>query len=139
MVAPGGMLKAILMKFQIFALFTATIMFCGCSSPKFTANHGSEVIQGLGGSNRAVDGIDFWEDGTPLQKYRVLGTIDENHDGGKGLSAMFGSDRDEAIAKIARQQGGDAVIVAGAEASTQDEQAHTHQRLKLLTLIKYVN
>ncbi len=127
------------MKFQIFALFTATILFCGCSSPKFTANHGFEILQGLGGSNRAVDGIDFWEDGTPLQKYRVLGTIDENHDGGKGLSALFGSDRDEAIAKIARQQGGDAVIVAGAAPSTQDEQGHTHQRLKLLTLIKYVN
>jgi hypothetical protein len=129
------------MKFQIFALFTATIFFCGCAStPKFTANHGSEVIQGLGGSNRAVDGIDFWETGTPIQKYRILGTIDENHEGGKGLSAMFGSDRDEGIAKIARQQGGDAVIiVAGAEPSTQDEQAHTHQRLPMLTLIKYVN
>ena len=127
------------MKFQIFALFATTIFLCGCSSPKFTANHGSEVIQGQGGSNRAVDGIDFWEDGTPLQNYRILGTIDENNEGGKGLSALFGTDRDEAIAKIARQQGGDAVIVAGAEPSTQDEQGQNHQRLKMLTLIKYVN
>jgi len=130
------------MKFHIFAVFTATILFCGCSSsPKFTQYHGSEVVQGTGGSDRAVDGIDFWETGTPLQKYRILGTIDENHEGGKGLSALFGTDRDEAIAKIARQQGGDAIIIMEGNLSpvTQDEQGHTHQRLKMLMLIKYVN
>lgn len=129
------------MKFQIFAAFTATILFCGCSSsPKFTQYHGSEIVQGTGGSNRAVDGIDFWEDGTPLQKYKILGTIDENHQHGK-FGDLFSTDRDEAIAKIARQQGGDAVIFVegNPEPSTQDEQGHTHQRLKMLTLIKYVN
>jgi hypothetical protein len=132
------------MKVQIVVVFIATVLFCGCSSQKFTEYHGPEVIQGQGGSDRAVDGIDFWEEGgTPLQKYRILGTIDENHPRGKlgGLSAMFSTDRDAAIAKIARQQGGDAVIIVegNPEPTTQDEQGHTHRRLKMLTLIKYVN
>ena len=128
------------MKFHFFILLILTFSFCGCASPKFTAHQGSEVFQGKGGTDRAIDGIDFWEVGTPYRKYKILGTIDENHEGGNGLSAMFSTDRDEAIAKIARQQGGDAVIVMeGAEPATQDEQGHTHQRLKMLTLIKYVD
>jgi hypothetical protein len=128
------------MKFQIFALCIATILFCGCSSPKFTKYHSSEVVQGMGGSDRAVDEIDFWENGTPLQKYRILGTIDENHQHGK-FGGLFSTDRDVAIAKIAHKQGGDAVIImeGNPEPSTQDEQGHTHQRLRMLTLIKYVN
>jgi len=132
------------MKFKLYALSLAAGLLWGCSTPKYTQNPGTEVFQGTGGSNRAVCGIDFWEAGTPNQKYSILGTIEENLQPGPmdAPADWFGTDRDEAIAKIVRQQGGDGVIAVVGEAEPVAQVAEgqpTHRRLRTLQLIKYVN
>ena len=63
---------------KLFSVFTAAVLLCGCSSTKFTEYHGSEVLQGAGGEERTVDGIDFWEKGDPDRKYIILGVIEES-------------------------------------------------------------
>ena len=54
-----------------------------------------------------VDGIDFWENGDPNKKYEILGVIDDNR--GDGIFTHLG--RDSAIAKVAHEKGGNAVIL----------------------------
>jgi hypothetical protein len=141
------------MKIQILStLFVTAALLCGCSSPKFTEYHGSEVFQGAGGTMRTVDGIDFWENGEPDRKYKILGVIEESHKSrlpfGR-FSRLFSNtgDRDSAIAKFAHKQGGDAVIFAGEtpEPSTDSEQSSegwsghgNHRRLAKPVVIKYV-
>ncbi len=67
------------MKIQVLSgLFAAMVLLCGCSTPKFTEYHGTEVIQGKGGAVRATDDIDIWENGDPARKYSILGLVYEN-------------------------------------------------------------
>lgn len=54
-----------------------------------------------------VDGIDFWENGTPNRRFKVLGIIDHSR---LHYVVALGS-RDKAIAKAAKEHGGDAVIL----------------------------
>lgn len=134
----------------IAALLGAALLFCGCSTPSssFTAYHGSEVFQGKGGDEDDVDGIEIWQNGEPDRKYRILGVVAEPHRGhhmGR-LSGLFGgggSDRGSAIAKIAHDHGGDAVIVVVKEQPITDsdldysETSH-HHRQATLVIVKYV-
>ena len=73
---------------MLTALFAAALLLCGCSSLKFTAYQVSGVFQGKGGIEREVDGVDFWEDGEPGRKYKILGLIEESH----GQRLPLGSD-----------------------------------------------
>ncbi len=129
-------------KVQMLAtLFAATVLLAGCSTTKFTENHGSEVFQGKGGTPYAVDGIDFWETGDSDRTYKILGVIEDSHKVG-GFSALFGQDRNSAIAKIARQQHGDAVIFAGVDpepASAEMERHGNHHRHTKYLVVKYLD
>jgi hypothetical protein len=138
------------MKIQMLStLFVATVFLCSCSSARFTEYHGSEVFQGTGGSVRAVDGIDFWKNGEPDRKYKILGIIEES----RGYRLPFGrfsrlfsdsGDRDSAIAKAAHKHGGDAVVFVARnqEPSSvgvdQYDNGH-HRRSTELAVIKYVD
>jgi hypothetical protein len=62
------------MKLQIIiALSTVCIFAAGCSTTTFTEFRGQGVLEGKGGTVRKVGGIDFWENGEPDRKYRILG------------------------------------------------------------------
>ena len=127
-------------------LLVATVLLCGCSTTKFTEYHGSEVFQGVGGEARVVDGIDFWENEDSSRKYKILGVIEENPKHRLPLgrfSSLFSgsSDRDSAIAKAARERGGDAVIFV----ATDQESANVgqsgdanHRRITKFVVVKYV-
>ena len=52
------------------------LLLSGCASVNFTPYRSSEILQGKGGSIRVVKGIDFWENGVPDQKYKIIGIID---------------------------------------------------------------
>src|ERR1700676_874468 len=102
------------MRIQMLStLLVVMVLLGGCSSAKFTADQGSDVVQGAGtGALRVVDGIDFWQYGDCDRKYKILGVIEFNHQ--SGLFSMTGDsrgkdDKDSAIARAAHQQGGDAV------------------------------
>ena len=133
---------------KLFSVFTAAVLLCGCSSTKFTEYHGSEVLQGAGGEERTVDGIDFWEKGDPDRKYKILGVIEESRKHRLPLgrfSRIFSNsgdtdDRDSVIAKAAHEHGGDAVIFVDRSRSQSDigqfgEQNHPQYTL---VVIKYV-
>lgn len=92
------------------ALLLSVTLFCliGCASTEYQAYEGrNTVFQGEGGTKRTVEGIDFWENGEPPRKFKVLGIVDDTR--GAGLIPM--AMRDKAIAEKAKKQGADAVIL----------------------------
>ena len=127
---------------MLSTVFVAAALFCGCSSPKFTEFHDAEVIQGKGGEVRSVDGIDIWEKGQPSRKFRILGSVDETpHNLKLGrLSRLFPKDRDAAIAKIAHEHGGDAIIIVVNPREPSDEMqlGDGSRRWTALVVVKYV-
>ena len=118
-------------------LFAATIL-CGCSSTNFTEYRGPAVVEGKGGTVRVVDGIDFWENGEPDRKFKVLGVIDDSR--GDGLLSRMG--KDSAIAKVARERGGDGVIPSGSSREFRgvdlNSGAAHYTRVTKVVVVKYV-
>jgi hypothetical protein len=126
----------------LLTILIVTTLLCGCSSPKFASYSGSEVFQGTGGgTERTVDGIQFWEHGEPARKYKIIGVIEQNHKYGHFPS--FGS-TDSANAKVAHEQGGDAImiVVKNQESSSGDQDEvfgkWSHRRSTTLVVIKFV-
>jgi hypothetical protein len=124
------------------AILIVTILLCGCSSPKFESYSGSEVFQGTGGgTERTVDGIEFWEHGEPARKYKIIGAIEQSHK--HGHFPGFGS-TDSANAKVAHERGGDAIliVVKNQESSSEDQDEvfgkWSHRRSTTLVVIKFV-
>jgi hypothetical protein len=142
-------MKKIQGEIQILAtVIVATALLCGCSSIKFTEYHRGKVVQGVGGTVYDVDGIEFWESGNPARKYKILGVINQSRKPRLPLGRLTrifsdngNSDhRDSAIAKVAREHGGDAVIFVSKdqEQSDEDQFGHgKHRRLKLV-VVKYL-
>jgi hypothetical protein len=130
------------MKIQmLFTPLLAILIFLnGCSSPKFTKYSGSEIFQGTGGGTmRTIDGIQFWEHGEPDRKYKILGVIDHSHK--HGHLPSFGS-TDSTIAKVARERGGDAVMLVTKDDEPASEEgvfgSWSHRQSVTLVLIKFV-
>jgi hypothetical protein len=64
----------------IYGIVLIVLMLAGCGSdaPEFRQYVGAaEVSQGSGGMLERVEGIDFWQDGAPPRRYRILGQVDE--------------------------------------------------------------
>lgn len=88
-------------------LLLAVSLTFGCASTNFTEYRGPDLVQGTGGTVRTVEGIEFWENGNPNRKVKILGVIDD-----KRADGLFSkSSRDSALAKTAKSKGGDAVIL----------------------------
>jgi hypothetical protein len=85
------------------------MLIVSCGTTTFTEYRGPSLVEGKGGTVRNVGGIEFWENGDPNRKYRILGVINDSRDEG----AIARSSRDGSIAKITRERGGDAVILVG--------------------------
>ncbi len=132
-------------------LFAGAFLTGGCSSTKFEKYDGSATLQENVGEVYSVDGIDFWKNGQPDRQYLILGVLEQSHHHHVPLgrvSRVFSnsSGREEAIAKAARKNGGDAVVfVAEDPESAMDtelsaEEPYGHQRHQRFTLIvvKYV-
>jgi hypothetical protein len=69
------------------------------------------VHDGQGGDKKTVNGIDFWSDGDPPRRYKVLGSITDRRmeTGIYGMIRMSGLEFD--VAKAAATVGGNAVIL----------------------------
>lgn len=80
-----------------------------CASTTFQNYEGASVTQGSGGTRTNVQGIDFWENGTPPRKFRVIGIIDDNRPGGMIPMRALKSD----VAAKAKAAGADAVVLIG--------------------------
>ena len=136
------------MKIKFFITSIIVVLLTGCTSPKLTFKEyqGAGVFQGRGGAERPVDGIDFWDTGTPYRKYKMLGMIDvipahnkpaESTEDAKPPSPL---EMESAIASIARRHGGDAVIIVdGGPAPSRTEDGQSGQRVQKLVVIKYLD
>lgn len=86
---------------------------------EFQAYEGRNAIrEGDGGTKKNVDGIDFWSNGAPPYRFKLLGFItDRRHKSGLfGMISMSGLE--SSVAEVAKKSGGDAVIQVSSEAET---------------------
>jgi hypothetical protein len=124
---------------HLLAVVLVAILSTSCrSTTGFTEYRGQGVVEGKGGTVRVVEGIDFWENGEPDRRYRILGVIDDSR--GEGFVSRSG--KDKAIAKVARERGGDAVILSGSSreftgVDLGSGAAH-YRRITKLVVVKYV-
>jgi hypothetical protein len=136
----------------LYALLAAPVLWCGCSSTKFTEYHGTDVFTGKGGLERSVGEVDFWENGDPDRPYRILGFVEEKPGQRIPLGRLSkvlsdpdsDADGDEsAVARIAHKKGGDAVIIVGGNQDPllQGESRHGHgsRKVRKYLLIKYAD
>jgi hypothetical protein len=100
----------------------ATLLLA-CSSvlaADFVSYEGRDAVrQGNGGEKKTVDGVDFWSNGEPPKKYKIIGYITDSRfkSGLVGMIRMSGLD--SSIAKETRKAGGDAVILTQSEVETK--------------------
>lgn len=97
--------------YPAFALLIITVSLQGCSTTSYSEYRGSSIREGHGGTVRTVNGIDFWENGTPDRKYKIVGVIDDSR--GEGLISRSSKDSD--IAAEAKARGGDGVIFVNSD------------------------
>jgi hypothetical protein len=96
----------------IFVAAVVSVPTRSIAAPEFLAYEGKNAIhEGQGGDKKTVDGIEFWSEGDPPHKFRVIGSLtDRRHETGLiGMVRMSSLDSD--IAKAAKAAGGDAVIL----------------------------
>ena len=108
------------MKTVLIALAASVAMSSvTASAAEFTRFEGpNSTFEGGGGEKRTVDGVDFWSNGEPPRRFQLLGYIeDKRHKTGLvGMVRMSGLE--SAIAKEAKDAGGDAVILVDSHAET---------------------
>jgi hypothetical protein len=102
------------MKINLITILTIWILLflSGCATTvNYTPYRTSEILQGKGGSIRTVDGIDFWENGEPDLKYKIIGIIDY-----KSTDApIYNMSLDSKIVAKCKQHNGDGVILIKAD------------------------
>jgi len=79
---------------------------CGSDEPEYRQYVGAAAVtQGSGGTVERMKGVDFWQDGTPPRRYRILGQVDE----GWRSPEMDRVDM-KRLAPVVKQAGGDATV-----------------------------
>jgi hypothetical protein len=92
-------------------VFTGMLLAgCGSDAPEFRQYVGGAAEkQGSGGTLERVEGIDFWQDGTPPRRYRILGQVDEEW----RTPEMDRVDM-RRLAPVVKNAGGDAAVLVTA-------------------------
>jgi hypothetical protein len=125
-------------RIALFTIILTAMVATSCSSTKFTENRGEDVGEGKGGTVRVVNGIEFWENGEPNRKFKILGAVDDSR--GEGWIPRSG--RDGAIAKVAKEHGADAVVLVGESREFHgvnlDSGAANYRRITKVMLVKYI-
>jgi hypothetical protein len=110
-------------RMHLLALSTLVLLsFLHANEPwaqEFQAYEGKNAVrEGEGGTKKTVDGVDFWSDGAPPYRFKLIGFItDRRHKTGLvGMISM--SNLEGSIAEVAKKNGGDAVIQVSSEAET---------------------
>jgi hypothetical protein len=106
-----------------------TILLFGhsiASASEFVAYEGRDAVQqGNGGEKKSVNGVDFWSNGAPPRKFKIIGYVTDSRlkSGLIGMIRMSG--RNSSIAKEAKKAGGDAVILTNSEAVSKEYISNT--------------
>jgi hypothetical protein len=94
--------------FLVFAAPIAAIalLLSGCVTEYYAYQGGGPMI-GQGGASKSIDGVDIWVIGAPPRKFQIIGYIEDSRPGGPPSMAQ----RNPKLAAIAKQQGGDGVLI----------------------------
>jgi hypothetical protein len=107
-------------KFYV-ALGTSLLFVCSIAlASDFVSYEGNDAVRvGSGGEKKIVDGVDFWSNGAPPRKFKIIGYVTDSRlkSGLIGMIRMSGLD--SSIAKEAKKAGGDAVILTNSQAVTK--------------------
>ena len=98
------------MKLVQIVLFLGLILLIGCATTTYKTfeTRGSVVVEGNGGTKINEDGMDIWDYGEPLRKFKVLGVIEDKRSGGIIPMRQLYAD----MVKKAREVGGHSLIKA---------------------------
>jgi hypothetical protein len=99
------------------AIGTSLLLCCSLAhAADFVSYEGKDAIQeGNGGEKKTVDGVDFWSNGAPPRKFKIIGYITDSRLKSGLIGMMRMSGLDSSIAKEAKNAGGDAVILTNSE------------------------
>jgi hypothetical protein len=87
-------------------LATLALLLSGCVTDYYAYQGGGPMI-GQGGASKLVDGVEIWLIGAPPRKFQIIGYIEDSRPGGPPSMAQ----RNPALAALAKQKGGDAVLI----------------------------
>ena len=90
----------------VFLCFVSTSASAG--QRFFPYEDGGKVQTGTGGAKTTKNGIDYWTEGTPPIRYKIIGIMEDKRENGAFLPDVVGS---KGVAKLTLKSGGDAVIV----------------------------
>jgi hypothetical protein len=88
------------------AVCAGTLLLSACATDYHSFAQ-PKIITGSGGEKSTFHGIDLWTAGLPPQKFEVIGSIIDNRPSGAFAMCVRGRQ----IALLARQKGGDALIM----------------------------
>lgn len=95
------------MKKLLVSFLIATGLLTGCATADFKPYEGKNITyEGNGGTKVVADGVDFWANGSPPRKYKILGVVTSEVGTGIGDESMIYS----AVASEVKKNGGDAAI-----------------------------
>jgi hypothetical protein len=115
-----------------------------CASVDYQPYEGrpDAVWEGQGGTKLVVDGIDFWDNGAPPRKYKVVGFATGAVGAGYGADSII---RSAIASKVKAQNGSAAILVTGntsslgfVKASPSMWMAASTRELKY-AVVQYVN
>jgi hypothetical protein len=112
----ADILKTVFLMLPVFIVAS-----CSSTSTHFTAYQDNTIFQGHGGVVRSVNGIEFWTDGSPDRKFKIIGVIASKQGTGQRLPGMLNqltqlqqlvqSSPESHLAAEAKAHGGDAIII----------------------------
>lgn len=90
-----------------FVLLLATSLLVACATVDFQPYEArSTVFDGTGGTKVVVDGVDFWANGTPPRRYKLLGVVSSEIGAGVGAESLIRT----AVSAEVKKRGGSAAI-----------------------------
>ena len=121
------------MKQLFFAAIFSSALISGCALYASTEFQPYETkvqsVDGQGGAKETVDGIDFWTDGEPPRKFKMLGVINDV----RVANPITMSGLKSAVALKAKEVGGNAVIWNG------ESNRHGDRASSKFAVIKYLD
>lgn len=103
----------------IFVAVLVSSMPAPAHAQDFIAFEGKNAVkEGEGGAKKTVEGVEFWSDGAPPRKFRLLGYVTDRRqkNGLLGMARMSSLEKD--VAEVVKNNGGDAAILMASEAET---------------------
>jgi len=92
------------------------VAFPALAAPEFSRYYARDAVQeGQGGEMKEVEGTEFWSNGAPPRRFEIIGYLTDRRHATGLIGAMRLKSLEKDIAKAARSNGGDAVILVGAD------------------------